>query len=49
VLDFGCGNGRLDGSEVFTYFKKGKLKEICDYCNADVEVTRKIYKRMQFE
>ncbi len=39
----------MDGSEVFAYYKKGKHKEICDYCNADVEVTRKIYKRMNFE
>jgi len=39
----------MDGSEVFAYYKKGKIKEICAYCNADVEVTRKIYKRMNFE
>lgn len=39
----------MDGSEVASYYKKGKVKEICDYCNADVEVTRKIYKRMNFE
>jgi len=39
----------MDGSEVYTYFKKGKIKEICAYCNADVEVTRKIYKKMNFE
>ncbi len=40
---------KMDGSEVYTYYKKGKLKEICAYCNADVEVTRKIYKKMNFE
>ena len=40
---------KMDGSEVFKYYQKGKLKEICDYCNADVEVTRKIYKKMKFE
>lgn len=39
----------MDGSEVYTYYKKGKIKEICAYCNADVEVTRKIYKKMNFE
>ncbi|HLM83792.1 MAG TPA: ribonuclease H-like domain-containing protein [Candidatus Bathyarchaeia archaeon] len=39
----------MDGSEVYAYYKKGKIKEICTYCDADVEVTRKIYKRMNFE
>ncbi len=39
----------MDGSEVYSYYKKGKVKEICNYCNADVEVTRKIYKKMNFE
>ncbi len=39
----------MDGSEVATYYKKGKIKDICNYCNADVEVTRKIYKKMNFE
>ena len=39
----------MDGSEVYSYYKKGKIKEICDYCNADVEVTRKIYRKMNFE
>jgi predicted PolB exonuclease-like 3'-5' exonuclease len=38
----------MDGSEVFAYYKKGRYKEICAYCNADVEVTRKIYKKMNF-
>jgi len=40
---------KMDGSEVYAYYKKGKIKEICDYCNADVEVTRKIYRKMNFE
>ncbi|RJQ14517.1 hypothetical protein C4553_00370 [Candidatus Parcubacteria bacterium] len=40
--------GDLDGSKVYEFYKAGKLKEICDYCNADVEVTRAIYKRMTF-
>jgi len=39
----------LDGSRVHEYYKKGKLKEIEKYCNADVELTRQIYKRMRFE
>lgn len=40
---------KMDGSEVYSYYKKGKIKEICTYCNADVEVTRKIYRKMNFE
>lgn len=40
--------GGLDGSKVHEYFKKGRLREIYDYCNADVEATRAIYKRMIF-
>lgn len=38
----------LDGSQVFTYYKKGKIKEILKYCKKDVEVTREVYKRMCF-
>lgn len=41
--------GGLDGSKVHEYYKKGRLQEIYDYCNADVEVTRAIYKKMTFE
>jgi len=39
----------LDGSAVHEYYQKGKYKEIQKYCNADVELTRKIFKRMRFE
>jgi 3'-5' exonuclease len=49
ALGFGSSKTNMDGSEVATYYKKGKIKEICAYCNADVEVTRKIYKKMNFE
>ena len=41
------GSG-LDGSKVFEYYKKGKLEEIYKYCNADVEATRAVYKKMIF-
>lgn len=40
--------GELDGSKVYDYYKEGKTKEIYEYCNADVEVTRAIYKKMVF-
>lgn len=39
----------LDGSQVHEYYQKGKLKEIEKYCNADVELTRQIFKKMNFE
>ncbi|MDZ7798418.1 MAG: ribonuclease H-like domain-containing protein [Patescibacteria group bacterium] len=41
-------SGDLDGSKVYDFYKKGKLKEIYKYCQADVEVTRAIYKKMTF-
>jgi len=49
ALSLPTSKTNMDGSEVATYYKKGKIKEICAYCNADVEVTRKIYKKMNFE
>lgn len=39
----------IDGSMVAEYVRKGKHKEVCEYCDRDVEVTRKIYKKMIFE
>lgn len=39
----------IDGSKVYEYYKKGKLQQIYEYCNQDVEVTRKIYKRLVFQ
>ena len=41
-------SGGLDGSKVYEYYQAGRLKEICDYCKADVEVTREIYQKMTF-
>lgn len=40
--------GGIDGSQVYDYFLAGKTEEICDYCKRDVEVTRKIYNRINF-
>jgi predicted PolB exonuclease-like 3'-5' exonuclease len=49
--DMGLASSKkdLDGSKVHEYYKKGKLKEIEKYCNADVELTRQIFKKMMFE
>ena len=39
----------IGGSQVAEFYKKGKVKEICEYCKRDVETTRAIYKRMIFQ
>jgi len=41
--------GEIEGKDVAQAFRDGRIKEICEYCEKDVEVTRKIYKRMTFE
>lgn len=38
----------IDGSQVFDYYKAGRLDEIVAYCKRDVETTRAVYRRMQF-
>ncbi len=38
----------IDGSQVYDYYRVGRIKEIKDYCKRDVELTRKIYKRLTF-
>ncbi len=42
-------DGGIEGRDVAQAFKDGRVKEICAYCERDVELTRKIYKRMVFE
>jgi 3'-5' exonuclease len=39
----------IDGSQVYEFYKKGKIDEICEYCKRDVEATRAVYKRMTFQ
>lgn len=39
----------IDGSQVYEFYKKGKVDDICAYCKRDVEATRAVYKRMNFE
>ncbi len=41
--------GEVEGKNVAQAFLDGRIKEICYYCEQDVELTRKIYKRMIFE
>lgn len=49
ALDIPSSKDGIDGSQVYTYYRKGKLDEIYRYCNKDVEVVRSIYGRMMFE
>lgn len=49
ALGIPSSKGELDGSQVHEYYKKGKIEEITKYCGNDVEVTRKIYKKINFE
>jgi len=39
----------IDGSQVYDFYRAGKVKEICDYCKRDVETTREAYRRMVFQ
>ncbi len=49
VLGFPTSKDKMDGSEVWSYYQEGKIKEICEYCMKDVELTRQVYKKMVFE
>lgn len=49
VLGFPTSKDVLSGDQVWPYYKDGKLREICEYCLKDVELTRKIYYKMVFE
>ena len=41
--------GDVEGKNVAKAFGEGRIREICKYCEKDVELTRRIYKRMNFE
>lgn len=43
------GKGGMDGSQVWPMFQAGRIDEIADYCRADVERTRAMFKRMTFQ
>lgn len=42
-------SGKVEGKNVAKAYEEGRIEEICRYCKKDVELTRKIYKRMTFE
>lgn len=43
------GKGDVDGSMVYQMWKDGKFDEIAQYCKDDVELTRRVYKKMTFQ
>ncbi len=50
ILDIPTSKGGdVEGKNVAKAFEDGRIDEICVYCEKDVEVTRKIYRRMTFE
>ena len=49
ALGFPTPKQGIDGSEVYEFYKAGKLKEICEYCKRDVLTTRSVYKKMTFQ
>lgn len=49
AMDIETPKQGIDGSQVFEFYKKGKLDEIMEYCKRDVETNRAVYKRMTFE
>ena len=47
-LQLPSSKDQMDGSQVYDYYLKKRFEDIYTYCKKDVELTRKIYKRMLF-
>ena len=41
--------GDIEGKDVAKAYLDGRIKEICTYCEADVELTRQIYRKTTFD
>jgi 3'-5' exonuclease len=48
VLSIPSPKESLDGSKVYPYYRAGKLAEICEYCQRDVDSVRQVYRRLTF-
>lgn len=48
ALGYPTSKDEMCGSEVYDYYRAGKIKDILRYCQKDVDLTRKIYKRLVF-
>lgn len=44
----GQGKGEINGANVYDYFLRGEIDKIVEYNKEDVEMCRKLYKRMNF-
>lgn len=42
------GKQGVTGADVWPMYQAGKIKEIAEYCEHDVELTRNVYKRLTF-
>lgn len=49
VLGLPTSKDDMDGSLVWKNYQLGKIEEICAYCMKDVELTRAVYYKMNFE
>lgn len=48
ILGVASSKSEMDGSQVWGYFKAGRIGEIAEYCKRDVVATRACWKRMNF-
>ncbi len=48
ILSLPTSKTTMDGSQVYEYYKRGKIDEICEYCMRDTELVRKIYRKINF-
>lgn len=48
VLSLPTSKTTMDGSQVYKYYKQGRIDEICEYCMRDTELVRKIYRKVNF-
>lgn len=46
-LGVGAKTEGINGSQVYDYFKAGKIKDIENYCKDDVDLTRRCYRKME--
>lgn len=49
ALDVPTPKDGMDGSQVYDYYKAGRIDEIAAYCQKDVEATYACYKKMTFQ
>jgi hypothetical protein len=48
IFNFKTSKDKMCGSEVYGKYLKKQFDEIYEYCKKDVELTRKIYYKMNF-